>query len=305
MPLGTIDKPAAGFYSLSAVCDASFATLPAMQRQDIAPTNRVIGNLVGEGITMRERAGLTCRSGVLAVSVTLVAASASFSQNTISFGEVPASAQCGGLQVLCTSSNGVTGYSGNTPFDLSKIDQWFQVDGKTPLPGQPKAQISANGFFLVTNDTGAVVTSFTLTITDNFSAGVGCSGLKDPLKCQSFVIDNGILHSGNYFGTVTLAGPDWVRCSVGATTVVKTCSDQSAAAQSSTTGAVFSPGTMTYTWSAGSDAGVPAKATFLIGFAGWLHEGDPDPVPEPAPALLLGIGLISVIGFAVVKPPTN
>ena len=41
---------------------------------------------------------------------------------------------CGGA-VLC-STNGTLGYNGTKPFDLSTIQQWFQVDGTSPLPGQ-------------------------------------------------------------------------------------------------------------------------------------------------------------------------
>jgi len=75
---------------------------------------------------------------------------------------------CGGA-VIC-STNGTTGYLINgagEAFDLSTINSWFQIDpnGVNQIPSQPEAEPdSGAGGFLVYNDTGATVTTFSITL---------------------------------------------------------------------------------------------------------------------------------------------
>jgi hypothetical protein len=77
---------------------------------------------------------------------------------------------CGGA-VIC-STNGTTGYLKNgtgQAFDLSTITSWFQIDadGLNHLATQTQAEPDGGaGGFLVLNNTGVTVTSFSLTITD-------------------------------------------------------------------------------------------------------------------------------------------
>jgi hypothetical protein len=78
---------------------------------------------------------------------------------------------CGGA-VIC-STNGTTGYFINgtgEAFDLSTMTQWFQIDPNGPatneLPGSQttgEPDMGAGGF-LVVNNTGAAITSFSLTL---------------------------------------------------------------------------------------------------------------------------------------------
>src|ERR1700731_4675924 len=76
---------------------------------------------------------------------------------------------CGG-STLC-STGGTTGYTGTIPFNLSTISQWFQIDtdGSSPLAGQVAEPDGGSGDFLVKNDTGSIIKSYSLTITDTFN----------------------------------------------------------------------------------------------------------------------------------------
>jgi hypothetical protein len=85
---------------------------------------------------------------------------------------------CGGA-VLCSTNTGplptgTQGYveTGNTPFNLSTITQWFQInpDGVSLLPNQPAEPLGGAGSFFVINDTGVSITSFSLTLTDTFTS---------------------------------------------------------------------------------------------------------------------------------------
>jgi hypothetical protein len=193
---------------------------------------------------------------------------------------------CGGA-TLC-STNGTLGYSGTLPFDLSTINQWFQIDptiGSTtpfpPLPGQTVAQTMGAGDFLVVNDTGSIVTSFSLTLIDNFNAATPsvttCTGLEAGKKCDNFQIHGG---AANFFSILSLTGPD---CDSG-------CGTDSAN---------FAPNMVTYNWSAGTDAGIPVGKTFDINFASWNNDIEATTsVPEPASIALLGSALL---GFGVIR----
>ena len=95
--------------------------------------------------------------------------------NIITFGSGPNS--CGGA-VMC-STNGTTGYLNNgtgVAFDLSTINQWFQIDenGVNELTGtQTEAEPDGGaGGFLVVNNTGSTISSYSLTISDTFSQGL-------------------------------------------------------------------------------------------------------------------------------------
>ena len=199
---------------------------------------------------------------------------------------------CGG-SVLC-STNGTTGYNGTQPFDLSTIKNWFQIYASTSMiAGQPAQSMNA-GDFLVINDTGAIVTSFSLTITDTFTSltpSVGaCTGAQtgNPVGCDNFQIHGG---AANYFSVVTLSGPAWDSCTQGST-VGATCTDDPGGAAAN-----FAPNMVTYTWSAGSDAGIPIDATFDIDFSSWNNAAFATPgtsVAEPSSLALFGAALIGL-----------
>jgi len=64
------------------------------------------------------------------------------------------------------------GYTGTLPFNLSTINSWFQIDtdGVSHLAGQPVDPNGGAGHFRVINDTGHIVTSLSLTLTDMFTS---------------------------------------------------------------------------------------------------------------------------------------
>jgi hypothetical protein len=164
---------------------------------------------------------------------------------------------CGG-STLC-STNGTTGYSGTNAFDLSTINSWFQIDtnGVSHLAGQPVEPNGGSGDFLVVNDTGAVVTNFSLTLTDTFTAStpsVTCSG--------GVCTDNFQIHGGAFGGFTGL--------SLTGANCVSGCGTDSAN---------FTSGLITYNWSGGS---IAKGATFDLNFASWNNSNYASGVPEPA-----------------------
>lgn len=197
---------------------------------------------------------------------------------------------CGGA-VIC-STNGTTGYLNNgsgQAFDLSTINSWFQidVDGTNHLSTQtmPEPDQGAGGF-LVMNNTGSTVNTFSLTLTDTFNASTPGDQSCGSTFCQQFQANHG---TGAPSGTETLSGPDIYSCST-ATLVGTTCNSSGANAT-----ALFMPNSVTYTWN-GLD--ITANATFDITFASWPNGNNAFPTPEPSTLSLLATSLIGFVGLA-------
>jgi hypothetical protein len=183
---------------------------------------------------------------------------------------------CGG-STLC-STNGTTGYLNNgtgVAFNLSTINSWFQIDttGTSFLAGQPVEPDGGAGNFLVVNNTGAIVTSFSLTLTDNFTLSTPGqqSGCTPGLPCENFQIHGG---AANYFTVFNLTGPT---CATGC----------------GTNSANFTPNTVTYNWSGGT--GIPIGATFDLNFASWNSSNFIVSTPEPSTLSLLATALLSFV----------
>jgi hypothetical protein len=164
---------------------------------------------------------------LVGISATAVLAVASMPQaraaNIITFPSGDNS--CGGA-VMCSTTGGplpvgTQGYvlSGNIPFNLSTINQWFQInpDGVTSLlPNQPAEPLKDSGNFFVINDTGVTITSFSLTIRDTFTSSTPsvtfCTGSSGPL-CDNFQANKGPGEPGT--ATEALSGPDFFSCTNG------------------------------------------------------------------------------------------
>jgi hypothetical protein len=195
------------------------------------------------------------------------------------------------------STNGTTGYLKNgtgVAFNLSTIAQWFQIDpdGVNPLGGQTMAEpdLGAGGF-RVKNDTGAAVTSFSLTLKDTFTSGtasvVACTGAQAGHSCDNFQA-----HGDNGWHT-ELSGPNWDKCTQG-TTVGETCTGGPGGVAAN-----FDPNSVTYSWSGGS---IAAGQYFDISFSSWNNDAYANgganggsSVPEPASITLLGSALLITV----------
>jgi hypothetical protein len=210
--------------------------------------------------------------------------------NIITFGDNANS--CGGA-VMC-STNGTTGYLINgtgQAFNLTTIGSWFQIDttGVNELATQTMAEPNGGaGAFLVTNNTGSTVTTFSLTINDSFWSGTpsvtSCSGSSGPL-CDVFQANKG---SGSPGGaSETLSGPDLFRCT--SPNNANPCTSSSGGVA-----AMFIQGIATYTW---NGLNIAPNAKFDISFASWNNAVD-SPVATPLPAALplFATGL-SLMGF--------
>jgi hypothetical protein len=216
--------------------------------------------------------------------------------NIITFGDNANS--CGG-SVMC-STNGTTGYLNNgtgQAFDLSTINQWFQIDTNTPatsyLAGQSAEPDGGAGGFLVINNTGATITTFSITIADTFTSSTSsvnyCSGSSGPL-CDNFQANKGSLTGTSE----SLSGPDFYSCTNG------TLSGGNCTSTAGQAAANFTPGEVTYTWS-GLD--ITANETFDIDFASWQNGNNAYVVstPEPSSLSLLASAMLSFVGFAWYK----
>lgn len=203
-------------------------------------------------------------------AATVLLAGASQAGNIITFGAN--SNKCGGA-VVC-SYDGTTGYLNNgmgQPFNLSTIKQWFQIDvgGLNMLANQtvPEPDKGA-GSFLVTNDTGSAITSFTLNLNDDFTAKTAsvhpCTGAQKGNICDNFTAHGG---SGNFTYDTELSGANWDRCTQG------TVNGQTCIGNAGGVAADFAPGNTTYTWTAEPGKSIPAGGNFTISFSGWNNDG--------------------------------
>lgn len=237
---------------------------------------------------------LSSRFGLCALTIvaaTVLAIPQAHAANIITFNNNATS--CGG-SVLC-STNGTTGYTGTEAFDLSTIDQWFQIDasGSTTnyLPGTQTTNNpnSSSGQFLVENNTGATVASFSLTIIDTFnsstpSAGF-CSGSSGPL-CVNFAAGKGAASSGS--AGETLSGPDLFGCTNPNGGVPCTSTGGQAAAN-------FEPDMVTFTW---SGLNIANNATFDITYSSF----DNGVYAVPAPVIGRGLPVLLAVGGLLLVP---
>lgn len=241
--------------------------------------------------------------------------------NIITFAD--AAQKCGGA-VMCSSSTGVLpsgtqGYLNDgtgVAFHLSTITQWFQIDpdGVSHLANQPAEPDGGAGGFLVLNDTGAPVTTFSLTLTDTFTSGTASvgpckAGPQSGKDCDNFQIHGGSAYPFN----VELSGADINDCTQG-TAVGPTCVGQPGGAA-----ADFAPNQVTYTWTPTTGVSIPAGGMFDITFASWNNDvfaggttgggttgggtgggSTGGEIPEPTSILLLG-STLTIISVAVRK----
>jgi N-acetylneuraminic acid mutarotase len=202
-------------------------------------------------------------AGIAAATLTFV--SSAHAGNTITFGAN--NNKCGGT-VMC-STDGTTGYlndGSGQAFNLSTINQWFQIDtdGNSHLSGQSAEPDKGSGGFLVLNDTGSPVTSFSLTISDDFTSTTpsvhGCTGAQTGNICDNFSAHGG---SGSYNFNTELSGTDWDHCTQGTT------NGQSCTGQAGGVAADFAPDMVTYTWTAAQGKSISAGSYFVVSFSGW------------------------------------
>jgi hypothetical protein len=201
---------------------------------------------------------------------------------------------CGGA-VMC-STNGTTGYLINgtgTAFNLSTIANWWQINttGVNELTStQTMAEPNGGaGAFLVVNDTGSIVTNYSLTINSTFWSGTPsvtfCSGSSGPL-CDSFQVSKG---SGAPAGaSEMLSGTTLFSCAGGASP----CSSNSGSIS-----ALATVGALTYTW---NGLNIAPGAKFDISFASWNNANDSVstvPLPAALPLFATGLGALGLLGW--------
>jgi len=208
------------------------------------------------------------------------------------------------------STNGTTGYSGTMAFNLSTLSQWFQIDtdGMSHLAGQPVEPDGGAGGFLVVNNTGSTVTSYSITLTDTFTSStpsVNCSG---GVCVDNFQANKGAAApAGSGEG---LSGADFSKCTNGAPGQGFPCFSTGGQAAADFTNK--SPQSVTYNW-VGLD--IAPGTDFLITFASWNNTAfvsgsttssttsttsSSTPIPEPGSIVLLG-SIIMVTSVALRK----
>jgi hypothetical protein len=200
---------------------------------------------------------------------------------------------CGGA-VMC-STNGTTGYLNNgagQAFDLSTIGSWFQIDadGLNHLATQTTAEPDggASGF-LVVNDTGGTVKSFSLILTDTFTSATPsvtfCSGSSGPL-CDVFQANKGAAAPSG--ASETLSGVNFFSCT--SPSGANPCTTSTAG----NVAAKFEPGSVIFTW---GGLNIANGQTFDISFASWNNSAFVSSVPEPSTWGLMILGFAG-LGFA-------
>ncbi len=205
--------------------------------------------------------------------------------NIITFGDNATA--CGG-SVLC-STNGTLGYNGTVAFNLSTINQWFQVAGTSLLAGQTSIQTMNAGQFRVFNDTGGTVSTFSLTLTDTFTSSTASAGPcpTDHTKvCDNFQANKG---AGAPSGaSEALSGSSFMNCTNGSAGGGFLCYSTAGQAAGN-----FSPGTVIFTW---SGLNIGNHTYFDIGFSSWNNAAYAT-TPEPAGLVLLGAGIAALVGL--------
>jgi hypothetical protein len=209
---------------------------------------------------------------VLALTLGLIAPCAR-AANIITFDNNATS--CGG-STLC-STNGTLGYSGTMAFKLSTIGSWFQIDfnGISQIAGQPAEPNGGAGQFLVINDTGITVTSFSLTIKDDFTSATASVTSCGGSICDNFQAGNGAAPGGSE----SLSGVDFVSCTNGGAPGCSSSGGQAAAN--------FKPDMVTFNW---AGLNIAPGATFDITFASWNNNA-----VAAVPGPIVGAGLPGLI----------
>ena len=237
----------------------------------------------------------TCVGAAVAFTLSMIfcvllSASAANAANIITFDNNPTA--CGGSTLCSTNAGplpvGTQGYvtTGSTPFNLSTLPLWFQIDpdGLSHLANQPAEPLGGAGSFLVKNDTGAVVTTYSITLGDTFGAGTPsvtfCSGSSGPL-CDNFQAGKGAAAPAG--ASEALSGANFFSCTNGSAMGGFPCASTGGQAAAN-----FTPNHVTYTW---SGLYIAPNATFDITFASWNNDayaGAPEPVTWAL--MILGFG---------------
>ncbi len=239
------------------------------------------------------------------IPIVMVAAFHASGANIITFGDN--ANRCGGA-VMC-STNGTSGYLINgtgQAFDLSTFSNWFQIDpGGTNMLTATQTEAEPNGgagSFLVMNDTGSLVTTFSIVISDSFTASTPsvtfCAGSPGPL-CDNFQANKGALTGTSE----SLSGPNFYSCTNG-TQVGQTCTSNAGQAAAN-----FTPGNVTYTW---NGLNIAPGEKFDISFASWQSGNSAftggasvQAVPEPSIQGLSAAGLCGLIALAARRRRTR